>query len=257
MKYFLTISLLFLAMVSFAQPKLNFTRESHDFGEIPEGKVATHEYEFVNTGDLPLIISNVQASCGCTTPFWTKEPVMPGKKGIVKASYNSVGRPGSFSKSVTVTSNAAEGTKALNFKGVVLAKGSTPTITDEMRAASANIAYDKTEVNLGTLETGQTAVARFKISNKGKTSLELYDVTSSNNSTSWSFSKPNLAPSETGTLEVTYRAPNTTGAVSENITVTSTDYNNYSTKLLINATVVASKAQPSVLKPGAGNVPFK
>jgi hypothetical protein len=250
------VAALFVSTLALAQPKINFVKEAHDFGEVPEGKIASFDYEFVNTGNQPLIVSHVQASCGCTTPFWTKEPVLPGKKGIVKASYNSQGRPGAFSKSVTVTSNAAEGAKTLTFKGNVLAKGDKPTITDEMKANSAKIVYDKMEVNLGRLETGQSAVARFQVTNKGKSKLEILDAQAGFGNT-WTFSKSNLEPNETGTLEINYRAPSKAGDATETVTVTSTDYNDYFTKLTLKAKVVESKAQPSVLKPGANAVPFK
>ncbi|MEY4274872.1 MAG: hypothetical protein RL638_1820, partial [Bacteroidota bacterium] len=70
-----------------------------------EGTQATYSFEFTNTGKAPVVISNVQPSCGCTTPEWTREPIMPGKTGKVTASYNSTGRPGNFNKSITVVNN--------------------------------------------------------------------------------------------------------------------------------------------------------
>lgn len=94
-----------------------FTNEAHDFGTIAEGPAADYEFEFKNTGKEPLIIETVHASCGCTTPSYSKEPIAPGKSGKIKASYNTVGRPGAFTKSITVTSNA--GTKVLTIKGSV------------------------------------------------------------------------------------------------------------------------------------------
>jgi hypothetical protein len=89
----------------------------HDFGTVQEGPTADHEFEFVNTGKEPIVISNVTASCGCTTPSYSKEPVLPGKKGKIKASYNTQGRVAPFTKSITITSNA--GTKVLTIKGEV------------------------------------------------------------------------------------------------------------------------------------------
>ena len=256
MKKLLLLPALLLSLATaWAQPKFNFTKETHDFGEIMEGKVASHEFEFVNTGNQPLIISHVQASCGCTTPYWTKEPVMPGKTGSIKASYNSNGRPGPFNKSITVTSNADGGNKQLSFKGVVIGKGQMPAITDEMKANSATIGYDKTEASLGKLEPGQTAVARFQVTNKGKNKLEIYDASTPTNTTTWTFSKPSLAYGETGTLELTYRTPNKPGPAEETVTITSTDYNNYFTKVKIKA-IVKETAGQSVMKTGAA-VPFK
>ncbi|MFM7913477.1 MAG: DUF1573 domain-containing protein, partial [Bacteroidota bacterium] len=99
------------------KPAFKFKAETHDFGKIKEGVQATHEFEFTNTGKGPLIISNVAASCGCTTPDWTREPIPPGKTGKIKAIYNSQGRPGQFTKQVTVTSNASEATKVLTLSG--------------------------------------------------------------------------------------------------------------------------------------------
>ena len=104
------------------QPDFLFEMESHDFGNIAEGTQATYEFKFINTGKEPLIISNVQASCGCTTPQWTSEPIAPGKSGKITVTYNSTDRPGPFTKTVTVTSNAKSTPKVLTINGVVAPK---------------------------------------------------------------------------------------------------------------------------------------
>ncbi|OJW81926.1 MAG: hypothetical protein BGO69_15380 [Bacteroidetes bacterium 46-16] len=96
---------------------LNFKTEVHDFGTVEEGPTADFEFSFTNTGKEPILLQNVHASCGCTTPSYSKDPVLPGKTGIVKASYNTSGRPGPFTKSITVATNA--GTKVLTIKGTV------------------------------------------------------------------------------------------------------------------------------------------
>jgi hypothetical protein len=96
-----------------------FDTEVHDFGTVKEGVQAEHTFKFTNTGKEPLVITNVQASCGCTTPTWTKEPIKPGAQGSVTAIYNSKGRPGNFNKAVTVTSNAKTAQKVLFIKGNV------------------------------------------------------------------------------------------------------------------------------------------
>src|SRR5688500_20380873 len=104
---------------AFAQGELKFDSENHDFAKVTEGTVATHEFKFKNTGNQPVVISHVQASCGCTTPDWSKDPVLPGKVGYIKAAYSSAGRPGAFNKTITVTSNAATPSKVLTIKGIV------------------------------------------------------------------------------------------------------------------------------------------
>lgn len=89
----------------------------HDFGTIQEGPQAEHIFEFENRGKEPLIISNVSASCGCTTPSYSKEPVAPNKKGSIKAVYNTQGRVAPFTKTITVNTNF--GVKVLTIKGEV------------------------------------------------------------------------------------------------------------------------------------------
>ncbi len=118
---------LFVAIVAFsfvgtAQGVITFKKVSHDFGKVKEGEKATYTFEFTNTGDAPVVISNAQPSCGCTTPAWSKDPIQPGKTGFVTASYDSNGRPGKFNKNVTVTSNATVGSISLSFNGEVLPK---------------------------------------------------------------------------------------------------------------------------------------
>ncbi len=94
-----------------------FVKETHDFGTIPEGPKAEYEFKFTNKGSEPINIQKVQASCGCTTPSYSKEPVKPGEVGTIKAVYNTQGRPAPFNKTITVISNA--GTKVLYIKGTV------------------------------------------------------------------------------------------------------------------------------------------
>ena len=102
-------------------PEITFKSSVHDFGVFPEetGKVSC-TFEFTNTGQSDLIVQNVRASCGCTTPDWTKTPVKPGESGFVEATYNASGRPGAFSKTITVTTNGGE--HVLTIKGEVIPK---------------------------------------------------------------------------------------------------------------------------------------
>ncbi len=111
---------------SVQKAEIVFENTLHDFGNINEGTMATYEFIFTNTGKVPLVISNVQPSCGCTTPEWSREPIAPGAKGKVKAIYNTYGRPGNFQKYVTVKSNAVTGSVDLTIKGVVITKPVEP-----------------------------------------------------------------------------------------------------------------------------------
>ncbi len=122
------ISLLLIAMVVsltclMAQDggSAKFVSLSHDFGKVAEevGSV-TCEFQFTNTGKKPLIIQDIRTSCGCTTPSYTKDPVLPGKKGVVKVTYSTTGRIGSFDKRITVFTNEADVVYTLTIKGEVL-----------------------------------------------------------------------------------------------------------------------------------------
>ncbi len=100
--------------------KIAFKEETYDFKEVPEGPQVTHEFKFSNTGKEPLILTNVRASCGCTTPSWPKEPVLPGKDAVILVTYNTQGRPGVFNKSVTINSNSDTPDKIIYIKGEVV-----------------------------------------------------------------------------------------------------------------------------------------
>ncbi|MGX7668298.1 DUF1573 domain-containing protein [Flavobacterium pedocola] len=97
---------------------ISWKSEAVDVGEIPQGTPKVIEFEFKNTGKAPVIITNVRPSCGCTASEYTKEPIAPGKTGIIKATFNAAVK-GAFNKTVTVTTNAEETPKTLTFKGIV------------------------------------------------------------------------------------------------------------------------------------------
>ena len=113
---------------SFAQvesgAKIEFKKDTHDYGTVKYGGNGECTFEFTNTGDAPLIISNAKGSCGCTVPSWPKEPIAPGAKGVITVKYDTK-RPGAIAKSVTITSNAInEPISTIRIKGMV---GPAPT----------------------------------------------------------------------------------------------------------------------------------
>ena len=98
-----------------------FNSLTHNFGKIAEEVgSAVCEFTFTNTGTTPIIIQDIRTSCGCTTPQYTKEPVLPGKTGVIKVSYSTVGRVGSFDKKITVFTNEPNNVYSLSIKGEVL-----------------------------------------------------------------------------------------------------------------------------------------
>jgi hypothetical protein len=108
-----------ITLSSESKAKMSLEKKSHDFGDIQEGVQATVTFTFKNTGNAPLVLNSVKASCGCTTPKWTKEPIAPGAEGVITAIYNSKGRPGNFTKTITVKHNGDGGTEFLTIRGVV------------------------------------------------------------------------------------------------------------------------------------------
>ena len=99
----------------------NWAATTFDFGKIVKGEPVMHEFTFTNTGNDALIISSVQASCGCTVTAYSKDPIPAGEKGFVKATYNAAS-PGVFSKTVTINANTDDAVVLLTIKGEVVEK---------------------------------------------------------------------------------------------------------------------------------------
>ncbi|GGG41300.1 DUF1573 domain-containing protein [Hymenobacter glacieicola] len=247
---------LLVAAAAQAQGMLKFEQELHDFGSVPEGTMATHEFKFRNVGNQPVIIANVQASCGCTTPDWTKTPVLPGKTGIVKAVYSSAGRPGIFNKTVTVTSNAASPSTVLTIKGNVLNKEQVKsTLTPAQLAQSPRLVLDRTTHDFGKMEAGQAPVARFTVKNTGKQELVLGAITSQCYCVGYRNVPSPIKPGQSATVELVY-SQRKLGTQAEPVVITSNDLNG-DAKLTLKATVVQDLNAGSMVKESGASVPFK
>ena len=102
-----------------------FTEKNHDFGYIKEEKGAvSHDFEFENVGDEPLLILSATASCGCTRPEYPTKPIKPGKKGKIKVTFSPIGRPGPFRKEIRVKTNGRNKMVRLHIEGSVIGKDS-------------------------------------------------------------------------------------------------------------------------------------
>lgn len=142
--------------------EITFAEDTWDFGSVREelGSV-THIFNFTNTGDTTIALTNVRASCGCTTPKWNKEPIQPGESGSIEVRYSTSGRPGAFTKSITVNSNA--GRQQLLIKGQVIPRGQKvenayPVLMGDVRVKSKT-------VNFGNVEKGKKKTLNFPIAN--------------------------------------------------------------------------------------------
>lgn len=102
--------------------KVEFEEPAFDFGQVKEGAQVKHTFILKNTGDAPVILSKVTASCGCTQPEFSKSPILPGATSEIHVTFNSEGQVGKQQKIITVQSNASNGMTTVQLKGEVLAK---------------------------------------------------------------------------------------------------------------------------------------
>ena len=119
-KLILTTILSVFAMLAFAagEAEIKFEKTSHNFGSFPESQKVTCTFKFTNTGDNLLVIHQAIASCGCTVPKYSKEPIKPGESGEITVTYNGAGKfPGHFKKSITIRTNAKPESVRLYIEG--------------------------------------------------------------------------------------------------------------------------------------------
>ena len=163
-----------LAMCAGAQGKaqIGVDKQVFNFGTIEEAKgLASHVFQIKNTGDAPLVISRVTASCGCTRPEWTKKPIAAGESGELKVTYNPKGRPGPFYKTITIYSNAGKPRYNVAIKGNVTPKPAAPTFTYPYAIGHLKL-HTKT-VLYNNLRQNETLGEKISIKNDGKTSVSV------------------------------------------------------------------------------------
>ena len=187
------------------QPKISFSETTHEFGKFKEadGKVS-HKFEFVNTGGSDLIIQNVSASCGCTAPSWTREPIPPGAKGYVAATYNPAGRPGAFRKYVTVISNSNPGSVRLTIAGEVEAK--PRTIEDDYRYVMGPMRLKSNHLAFGNLKNTGTSEKRLEVINTSDENVKV-SFQKVPKHVVISMKPDQLKPNQKGEIVATYNAP--------------------------------------------------
>lgn len=228
-KYSFLIVCLLCSLLAMSQKAvISFETKTHDFGKVNEedGKI-THVFEFVNRGISPLVVNKVQASCGCTTPTWTKEPIEPGKKGTITVTYNPSGRPGAFTKTITVYSNATDEQMVLTIHGEVIPKApdensAYPVVIGQLRAKSKVIQMnnvDKGKNQVRVLEFKNTSNASLRVNFEN---LPVY--------ISASVTPEILKPNEEGKVTFTFvsKACNQWGPIADDIFVVLNGQKKYS-----------------------------
>lgn len=243
MKRFLQLLSVFCLVVAvnvaFGQgiPKIVFEKTEHNFGAFKESAgVQTTTFKFKNTGTVPLVLSNVRASCGCTTPKWTREPIPPNASGEISVAYDPKNRPGSFNKSVSVTSNAENSTVVLRISGQVEQREKTlaelyPRQIGSLRVKTNHISFAQLKQN--TVETQE-----LELINDTESPVEVgfRTVPSHLNAKV----EPSTIPAKgKGKLIVTYNAAeaNTYGFASHRIYLSLDGSNDYKNSVGVSATI--------------------
>lgn len=188
--------------------RMTFDTHTHDFGDIKEidGDVSC-TFTFKNTGDLPLVINSVGVSCGCTTPQFNKEPLMPGKSADMKITFDPANRPGKFEKTINILCNDPRRNIRLLITGNVIPKPRTIQddypyhVADGLRIADRNLI-------LGTLPHGKANVRTIGIANGGSAPVKVgIDATALPPYVTVKPRKTTLAPGERSEIEMTFNAP--------------------------------------------------
>lgn len=207
-KFVVFFSLLAMSLGMMAQqPVITFAKTDHDFGKIKEegGRVTT-VFEFKNEGMEALVLSSVKASCGCTTPNWSKAPIEPGETGTITVTYNPNGRPGRFMKTITVTSNASNSPAKLFIKGEVIPKPAKPVNRFPVKMGELSISDNA--VNFGTILNTDTKVKTLEYANLTDKDIQV-EVLLDPEQTGFLIAQATLAtvhPGESGQLNISFDA---------------------------------------------------
>ncbi len=182
-----------------------FKETTYNFGDIKEegGKVS-HQFVFTNLGKKPVIIENVTATCGCTTPSWSKAPVKPGEQGEITVVYNPRNRPGSFNKTIRVFMNASQAPQALRISGNVLPK--PPTIADQYPHKIDNIRLKVRSFTFGKIYSDTVATKYIQVFNEGKVPVKIVPARVLPKHLKFKAMPQTLKPKEQGIISLTYDA---------------------------------------------------
>jgi len=228
---------LFTAEAQHSKPNLAFDKVIHNFGEVKEdGGTRTFEFKFKNTGGQPLVLHNVKASCGCTTPQWTRKPIPPGGEGYVRAIFDPRNRPGNFNKTITVASNAQNASVILRINGKVLPRKMTmediyPRNMEKIRLETSHLAFTSMipsqlkEESIKVISTSDEDVKLSFLNVPAHIKIKMVPEV--------------LSPGKPGIITATYDAKikNDWGFVTDNIFIIFNDVRNYSNRLTVSASI--------------------
>jgi hypothetical protein len=203
--FFLALLMMLATGSALAGPTITFPTKTHDFGTISEEDgTATYDFVFYNKGDAPLIILKAVASCGCTTPIFTKEPIAPGTSSSIKVTYNTLGRPSTFHKTITVYTNDPDAPNVvLIIQGFVTPKGESPETTYPKNMQGLRL--KRTMVPMLETRIGSVKTETIEVINTNKTPINL-SFNKVPKHIELSTSNTVLQPNQTGVITVKYHA---------------------------------------------------
>lgn len=169
-RYLLTLYILCtISLISWAQPRISTNKDTHHFGQIEWQKPVKVDFTITNTGDKPLVLSNVTVSCACAVADWTKAPIAPGEKGTVTATFDAK-QLGRFHKSIGIYNNATPNLFYLHFVGEVVQK--VTDFTNYDLSSIGQIMIDKTEIDFPDTHKGDQPTMEIVVVNQSSAPYE-------------------------------------------------------------------------------------
>ncbi|NLR90261.1 MULTISPECIES: DUF1573 domain-containing protein [Flammeovirga] len=202
----LVFSIFFGMSNSYGQGKIQFEKTVHDFGDInEEDGDAKVIFDFTNNGNKPLKLTSVKASCGCTTPNWSTDPVAAGGKGFIEVSYSTKNRPGTFNKTISVRTDGQPQVLLLTIKGNVIPRPKGPK--DWYPMEIGNVRFKTTHLVFTNIKNTDKDTLSTVLYNEGKSEIAINykDAKTPDYVKVWG-SKDKLASEDTATLYISYDA---------------------------------------------------
>jgi hypothetical protein len=235
------VFLFFFHITAYAQnntAKITFLEEQHNFVTIEEaGGIAKHTFKFVNTGTDSVKLTSVRASCGCTTPYWQKNALMPGDTGNIEVAYNPLNRPGKFAKTVTIRTSGEPETKILRISGYV--EPTPRTIEDEYNTELGGIRLKSKFINFGNITTEKPVTQMIEVYNQTEDTLSILDRFVSADFIKVSNLPINIAPKKSAEIEINYlpNINNDLGFMNDPLTIFTDEVENSNKSLNVIATI--------------------
>lgn len=223
--WMLIICTLAVSAQAVQEPSIRFNETNHDFGKLVQGHPASYVFVFENVSKTPVQLKNVRASCGCTTPKWTNEPIAPGGKGEITVGYNAASI-GKFTKSITVTYDSTKQPILLYINGeVIVPEAVEPTYNYAF--TQGNLGFDVQVLDAQTVNTTESKLMEVHVKNIGPHKITFSGDFSARQKQLFTY-KPQhyeLIPGEKTTLRFTLEGPNSTkwGAFSDTLVLKTDD----------------------------------